>query len=244
MSKRDFIKYWLTYRNRVVLLVFVVLAVVLAILLVAVEAMVGDISRDLRINLTDVAIITTQLFAIIDPIGALPIYLMFDQATEAEQRGRLVRTIVVAVLALLLFFIFLGPVMLQLLHISVSSFELGGGILLIVLAIDMLGEGSRTKSIDPDEAAVVPVASPLLVGPGTMATIIVLQGTKSLINLIISAVVIVMLVGLILKFASTISRMLGGNGLRAASRLFSVILAAIAVQMIHDGLLAWGIVRI
>lgn len=78
MSKRDFIKYWLTYRNRVVLLVFVVLAVVLAILLVAVEAMVGDISRDLQINLTDVAIITTQLFAIIDPIGALPIYLMFD----------------------------------------------------------------------------------------------------------------------------------------------------------------------
>jgi multiple antibiotic resistance protein len=63
-------------------------------------------------------------------------------------------------------FVVLGPVMLQILHISVASFELGGGLILIVLAIDMLGEGSRTKTLEPDEAAVVPLASPLRVGTG------------------------------------------------------------------------------
>jgi multiple antibiotic resistance protein len=129
---------------------------------------------------------------------------MYDQGLEVDQRGKLSRTILVAVLALLLLFILLGPVMLQLLHISVAGFQLGGGIILIVLAIDMLGEGPRTRTLEPAEAAVVPLASPLLVGPGTMASLIVLEGTKSLINLLISAAILVTLTGLILRFSSAI----------------------------------------
>jgi multiple antibiotic resistance protein len=242
MALVDTLRYWLTYRSKTVLFAFIALAVVIVIMLGLTEATLGNISEDLRLDMTDVALITVQLFAIIDPIGALPIYIMYDQAAGPEQGGKLARTITVAVLSLLLFFVFLGPVMLQILRISVSSFQLGGGILLIVLAVDMLGEGARTKSLEPDEAAIVPLASPLLVGPGTMATIIVLEGTRPLINLLFSVVLTTVLVALILRFSSAIGRTLGKNGLRAVSRLFSLVLAAIAAQMIHDALLAWGLI--
>jgi multiple antibiotic resistance protein len=240
----EHVKYWLTFRRRTVLIAFVALAVVAAALLATTEAFLGDISRNLSIDPTDIALITTQLFAVVDPIGAIPIYLIYDQGLDVGHRGKLLRTILVAVFALLLFFILLGPVTLKLLHISVASFQLGGGVILIVLAIDMLGEGPRTKTLEPDEAAVVPLASPLLVGPGTMASLIVLEGTKSLANLLISAVILVVLTGLILRFSSTIGKLLGKNGLKAVSRLLSIILAAIAAQMIHDALFAWGVFRL
>jgi small neutral amino acid transporter SnatA (MarC family) len=74
-----------------------------------------------------------------------------------------------------------------------------------------------------------------------MASLIVLEGTRSLANLLISAVILVVLTGLILRFSSTIGKLLGKNGLKAVSRLLSIILAAIAAQMIHDALFAWGV---
>jgi multiple antibiotic resistance protein len=87
---------------------------------------------------------------------------------------------------------------------------------------------------------VLPLASPLLVGPGTMATLIVPGGTKSRINVLISAVTLVVVTGLILRSSSAIGRPLGKNGLRATSRLLSIVLAPIAAQMTHGALLAWG----
>jgi len=118
--------------------------------------------------------ITIQLFAIMDPIGALPFYLYFLNKLEGKDRNALWSTVVVSMTVLLFFFALVGSEMLKLFGVSIYSFMIGGGVLLMIIAIDTMGEGSRSLTLDPKEAAIVPLASPLLVGPGTAATLIIL----------------------------------------------------------------------
>jgi multiple antibiotic resistance protein len=127
--------------------------------------------------------------------------------------------------------------------VTVQSFEFGGGILLMVIAIDMLGGAVRTKSVDMKQAAIVPPATPLLVGPGTMTTLIVLTGTEHLINILVGGVVAAAAVFLVLRYSDRISTLIGKNGVLATSRLMAIILAAIAANMIHGALVAWGIAK-
>jgi multiple antibiotic resistance protein len=127
--------------------------------------------------------------------------------------------------------------------VTVQSFELGGGILLMIIAVDMLGGAVRTKSVDMKQAAIVPLATPLLVGPGTMTTLIVLAGTEHVINILIGGFVAVAVIFVVLKYSDRISTVIGKNGVLATSRLMAIILAAIAANMIHGALLAWGIAK-
>jgi multiple antibiotic resistance protein len=125
----------------------------------------------------------------------------------------------------------------------VESFELGGGVLLMILAIDMLGGTVRTKTVDMEQVAIVPLATPLLVGPGTMTTLIVLASTQSLINVLLGGVIAAGAVYLTLRYSDRIARVIGKNGMLAGSRLMAIILAAIAANMLHSALVAWGIAK-
>lgn len=109
---------------------------------------------------------------------------------------------------------------------------------MMVLAMDTVHKGHHAKTLEPDGAAVEPLASPPLVGPRTMASLIVLEGTKSLLDLLMADITLVVLTGLILRFSSAIGRLLGGNELKADSRFITIILAALGAQTMHDALLA------
>ena len=146
-------------------------------------------------------------------------------------------------LTLLLLFAIFGQLVLSALEISVTNFRLGGGVLLLILAVDMLGGMPRSKSIDIKQAAVVPLATPLLVGPGTMTTLIVLSNSSAIINVILGGLIAIIGVYLTLRFAPILVSALGNNGIQATSRIMAVIIAAIASQMIHSALLDWGIAK-
>ncbi|MGC8555606.1 MAG: MarC family protein, partial [Conexivisphaera sp.] len=152
-------------------------------------------------------------------------------------------TVVAAMIVLLIFFALVGSLLLQLFGVSVYSFMLGGGVLLMVLAVDIMGEGSRSLSLDPQEAAVVPLASPLLVGPGTAVTLIIMSETESLANLLLAVALVAVAAALIMRFSQSIARLMGRNGIRALSRLLSIIIAGFAAQMIYQGLVGWGLLR-
>jgi multiple antibiotic resistance protein len=136
-----------------------------------------------------------------------------------------------------------GQLILTAIQVTIESFMLGGGLLLLVIAIDMLGGSVRTKTVDMNQVAIVPLATPLLVGPGTMTTIIVLASTQYLINILLGGMVATAAVFLVLRYSDRISTLIGKNGILAGSRLMSIILAAIAANMIHGALVAWGIAR-
>jgi multiple antibiotic resistance protein len=187
--------------------------------------------------------ISVQLFAIINPFSALPTFLAFTEGLSEVKQRKVARTTTLVVLALVFAFALFGQLILNALQVSVQSFELGGGVLLMIIAIDMLGGAIRTKAVDLSEAAIVPLATPLLVGPGTMATLIVLAGTQHVINVLIGGFIAVAIIYLFLRYSSKISEVIGKNGVQASSRLMAIILAAIAANMIHNALLAWGIAK-
>jgi len=141
-----------------------------------------------------------------------------------------VNTTTLMVLALVFSFALFGQLILNALQVTVESFELGGGVLLMIIAIDMLGGTVRSKTVDMKQAAIVPLATPLLVGPGTMTTLIVLAGTQYVVNVLIGGFVAVASIFLVLRYSDRISSLIGKNGVLAGSRLMAVILATIAAN--------------
>ena len=195
------------------------------------------------VDVSEIVNISIQLFAIINPLSALPTFLIFTERLSQTNRRKVANTTTLIVLALVFSFALFGQLILSALQVTVESFELGGGLLLMVIAIDMLGGTVRTKTVDMNQIAIVPLATPLLVGPGTMTTLIVLAGTQHLINILIGGVVAAAVVYLVLRYSDRISNVIGKNGVLAGSRLMAIILAAIAANMIHGALFAWGIAK-
>ncbi|MGB9733221.1 MAG: MarC family protein [Conexivisphaera sp.] len=219
------------------LIIFLAALIVIRVALTGLRVISGGIDP------LEVAILSVQLFAVMDPISALPLYLYFEEGMEQKERTRLWTTVVAAMVVLLMFFTLVGGLLLQLFGVSIYSFMLGGGILLMVLAVDIMGEGSRSLSLDPQEAAVVPLASPLLVGPGTAATLIIMSDTRSMLDLLLAVVIVAVLTAIIMRFSRSIALLMGKNGIRALSRLLSIIIAGFAAQLIYQGLVGWGLIR-
>ena len=180
-----------------------------------------------------------QLLAIMNPFSALPTYISLTERLGKVERERIVRRAFWAMLTIMLVFTFLGSTILEVFNISLASLRIGGGIVLMVLAVDMLGEMPRTKRVEPTDMAVVPIATPLIVGPGTLTTILLLTSSeRSLANMaliVVAEVVAAATTYLILKFSDTLVRFLRVSTVRALGRFMSIIIASVAVDMIAKG---------
>lgn len=241
--KKNLWQRWLVYsRSKAVRTSLLFLVVFLLALLV--EGSRQGVASLLRFSPYNTAYVVVELTAILDPVGTLPMFLMFVSGVEKRERRKVVQTMTTVVMALLLFFALLGKPLLGLLGIGVPSFEFGGGIILLFLAIDMLGSES-THKIDLSQVAVVPLATPLLVGPGTLTALVVLtnQPSISVLDVLVGCVVASLIVFMLFYFSDYLFTLLGENGVKAVSRLFTIILAAIAAQMIHNALLSWGLAK-
>ena len=194
------------------------------------------------VNLSQIITMSIQLFAIINPLSVLPVFLSCTQGLSKVERSKIVHITSLFVIALILTFALIGQLIINALQVSVSSFELGGGILVMIISVDMM-KGTQSKTLDATQAALVPIATPLIVGPGTMATLIVLANSDNLINVLVAGMIAAFGVFLILQYSNKIANLIGNNGVQAVSRLMAIILAAIAANMIHSALLAWRIAR-
>ncbi|AFK51306.1 multiple antibiotic resistance (MarC)-related protein [Thermogladius calderae 1633] len=198
--------------------------------------MTGEFMVDLPVLLTQYYV---QLLAIMNPFSALPTYISLTERLSKEERERIVRRAFWAMLTIMLVFTFLGSTILEVFNISLASLRIGGGIVLMVLAVDMLGEMPRTKRVEPTDMAVVPIATPLIVGPGTLTTILLLTSSeRTLTNMaliVVAELVAVATTYLILKFSDTLVRFLRVSTVRALGRFMSIIIASVAVDMIAKG---------
>lgn len=192
----------------------------------------------------------TTFFVIIDPIGQVPIFMaLTSQQTSAVRRRTAARSVVLAGMILLIF-AFVGDVLLRLLGITLPAFRIAGGILLLLVSIDMIfARQSGLRSTTEDEAAeaedradvaVFPIAVPLLAGPGAITSIILLTGRAEGDAGLQALVVVVMFFVLALclaafLFASRVMKLLGLTGVNVVGRISGIILAALAVQYVIDG---------
>lgn len=197
------------------------------------------------------------LFVVIDPPGMAPIFVAITEGEVESYRRRIaVRGVAVAG-AILLAFAVAGEQVLMALGISIESFRIAGGLLLFLVAVDMLfARESPLRRTTPGETAeaqrrhdvsVFPLAIPLIAGPGSMTTVVLLMGsargdlTLQGITLGVLAIVLLLLLATLLM-ATRINRLLGVTGSNVVSRVLGVILAALAVQYVLDGvILALGI---
>lgn len=235
---------WLTYSQSKSFRRALLVALAILAALIVRSAQTG-LQQALSFDPYSATYVVIELTAIIDPVGALPMFLMFVGDMDKQGRRKVVETMTAVVMGLLLFFALLGQPLLKVLGIDVTSFEFGGGVILMFLAIDMLSTGLEHRAIDVSQVAVVPLATPLLVGPGTMTALIVLtnQAHTSMLDVLVGCAVSAAIVYLTFYFSEYIFSLLGQNGVKAVSRLFTIILAAIAAQMIHNALLGWGVVK-
>jgi len=189
------------------------------------------------------------LFAILTPFAAIPIYLGLTEGRSAAYRARTANAATFTVLCVLVLSAIAGDVVLRLAGTSLDSFRVGGGIVLLLMALSMLSAqvsrvqqtpGEKDEAESRDEVGVVPLGLPLLAGPGSISAVIIEgQRGSSLWHqaAVIAVIVFVcLLLWVSLRLAAPIGARLGKTGLNILNRLFGLLLAAIAVEIIATGL--------
>ncbi|MDQ7820640.1 MAG: MarC family protein [Armatimonadota bacterium] len=193
------------------------------------------------------------LLAMVDPVGTVPIFLSLTPAATSAQRRRIARRAVTVALAVMILFAVAGQPLLRILRVSIPAFQISGGLLLFLIAVDMLFARRSGARETPEEEAdalarhhdvsIFPLAIPTLSGPGTIAATVLLMGQASgepvRVAMVAAAMIVTMSVTwLVLRAAETVSRVLGVTGIHVLSRLMGILLSALAVQMILDGIRA------
>jgi multiple antibiotic resistance protein len=188
------------------------------------------------------------VFFVVDPIGVVPIFLAMTANDPPEKVRRMAKRACVTGCALLLFFALFGGLVFKLFGVTLGAFRVAGGLLLLVTALDMVNaRPARTRTsmaealegAEKNDVAIVPLAIPLLAGPGAIATVMVLMsrgtGMPSAIPVVLSVVLTFAVSYLLLRGATLVQQVLRQTGVAILERVMGLLLAAIAVQFIAEG---------
>jgi multiple antibiotic resistance protein len=176
------------------------------------------------------------LFVAIDVLGVLPLFISLTQGLEEHRRLVLISNATMTALAVAVIFLVFGKLIFSFLGITVNDFRIGGGIVLLVLAVrDLLfsTEDSRTTGRD---VGVVPIGIPLIIGPAVLTTILILVDTYGYFATIVSLIINLAIVWIAFRQSKHILSLLGESGTKGLAKVFSLLLAAIAVMMIRVGI--------
>lgn len=191
----------------------------------------------------------TTLFVIIDPPGMTPMFLALTQGMTAAQRRVIALRSIIIAFVLMIAFILIGEALLGFIGISMSAFRIAGGILLFLTALEMLFQKRQARRADNategatenhDDPSVFPLAMPLIVGPGAITTLILLAGQAEGVADFaaiagVAGAVLICLFGFLLA-SNVVERALGKTGLNIVTRLLGMLLAALAIQFVLDGI--------
>jgi len=178
-----------------------------------------------------------SLFIIVDPLGNIPIFISLTENLRRENRRKVFNTATITGFVLLLAFALAGKEILNFFGITLQSFMIAGGILLLIIAIRILVMGGwEEPHITPESVGVVPIAVPLLAGPGAITTAIFNLQEFGILITTISIIIVFTIVWLVLRYIEPIYKVLGKNGSVVVARVMALLIAAIAIQYIINGL--------
>jgi multiple antibiotic resistance protein len=192
------------------------------------------------------------LFLVIDPLGLLPVFITLTQDHIKTRPGIALRACLTAIAVLCLFGLF-GERLLNFIGIGMPAFRISGGVLLFLTAVEMLfskraeRREEQSEQDDSEDPAIFPLATPLIAGPGSMAAMILFSGEineEFSASLVASGAMlcVVAITFLLFLTSSFIERLLGKTGIKVISKLMGLLLAALAVQFIVDGLFGLGVI--
>ncbi len=201
------------------------------------------------LELTEYTKILIGLIAIVNPLGAVPIVMSMTTNCSMAERQAITHTAVLSVGIILLASLFVGQAVLSFFGISIPSFRVAGGILIFIIALSMLharvNETKQTReesheSASKDSIAVVPLAIPVLAGPGAISTVILYAHKGNSLGhyllIALDIMILVLILYAVLKLVPVLSRRISQTGINIFTRLMGLILASIAVEFIANGL--------
>lgn len=202
--------------------------------------------------MVDVAVGATamaSIFAVVDPIGVVPFFSILTEDLSSEEKRRVIVKACIVSGGTLAFFALFGIWVFAAFGFTIPAFQIAGGALLFVVAFEMLHgerprsrltERERQETLDRDGVGVVPLGIPLLAGPGAITTVMIYMAPPTSLDgsLFVFAGILLAVVAtyLLLRYADRIFRRIGRTGTRAIGRIMGLLLAAIAVQFIIDGI--------
>ncbi|HVP18252.1 MAG TPA: MarC family protein [Spirochaetia bacterium] len=198
---------------------------------------------------SQIVTILVAIFIVIDPFGIVPVFIALTADFPAKKKRLTIRKAVVVAFIVLCFFIFAGNAILRFLSIQPGSFFIAGGILMFIVSIDLLlGTPGRTKTSgdqqgeERDDISIFPLAIPMLAGPGAITTVLLYASEDAdpwfILPVLAGSVALsLFLAGVMMSTSSLILRVLGKTGVSVIERLMGIILTALSVQFVYDGLL-------
>lgn len=175
------------------------------------------------------------LFIVFDSIGNIPIFYSLTRGLREEERERIFLKSVAVASSLLLFFTFFGYAFLEYYGVTMSDFKIAGGLLLLLIAVEGIMGRVEAEQIEVEDIAVVPMATPLLAGPGSIYMVMYLNTVYGPLPTIFSIAANTALAFVLLKYSQQILRHAGRNFILVISKVFSLLLAVIAVSMMRSG---------
>jgi len=177
-----------------------------------------------------------MLFVVFDALGNVPIFYSLTEGLEFKERRRIIQNSVMIAGVILVFFALGGGLILSFFRVSIDDFRIAGGTILFIIAIEGLLGRVEAMKIRPEQLAVVPLATPLLAGPGSISLVIYLMeagyGPGPTLASIVANVAVAWV---ILTYCDVFFKVLGKNGSLVVARIMALILAAIAIAMIREG---------
>ncbi|TMA16278.1 MAG: NAAT family transporter [Deltaproteobacteria bacterium] len=191
----------------------------------------------------------SAVFFVVDPMGVVPIFVAMTRNDSEEKRARMARRASWTAFFILTTFALTGTLLFKVLGVSLGAFKVAGGILLLLTSIEMLrAQQARTRvtpeeeqeGTDKEDVAIFPLAIPLLAGPGSIATVTALMGRAGhfvfMVPVVVSIAVTCFASYLMLRAAGRISRFFGVTGITVMNRVIGLIIGAIAIQFVFDGI--------
>jgi multiple antibiotic resistance protein len=181
----------------------------------------------LNYNFKEIFTASLILFAVINIIGSIPIIISLREKVghiESEKTSLVAGVIMIA-------FLFVGKNILNLIGIDVNSFAVAGSLIIFFIALEMIMGISIYKNDVPETASIIPIAFPIIAGPGSLTTLLSLRAEFELINIILAVLFNIAIVFLILKSTNIMSKILGKSGIAIIQKVFGIILLSIAVKL-------------
>lgn len=175
------------------------------------------------------------LFIVFDSVGNIPIFYSLTRGIREEERERIFMKSVAVASILLLFFTFFGYAFLEYYGVTMSDFKIAGGLLLLLIAVEGIMGRVEAEQIRVEDIAIVPMATPLLAGPGSIYMVMYLNAVYGTYPTIIAIAANTLVAYLLLRYSQQILRYAGRNFVLVLSKVFSLLLAVIAVSMMRGG---------
>ena len=197
----------------------------------------------------------SSIFFLVDPFAALPTFLAITEGADAARRKRIARKGALSALIVLGGFAFAGEAIFRLFGITLPAFELAGGIILLLIGLDMLQAkrsatqetvGDSEAASAKDDAGIVPMGIPMLAGPGAITSVMVLVGQAQnrwqMVAILVSIAITAVICFIVLGSATRVATVLGATGIRILVRIMGLLLVALAVQYFVNGMVDLGVI--